>query len=88
MTVEMLAETPPTSARFSLKSKGIGTSSEVETAFTLSDAAGGTLLRWTTDVKQLGGLLKAVPSGLIQGGAQRIIEQMLENLEKKLGQTS
>src|SRR5262245_29027400 len=53
MTIELLAETPPTSARFSLKSKGIGTSSEVETTFSLSEATGGTKLHWTADVKQL-----------------------------------
>ena len=88
LTIEKLEETPATSAKFSLKTKGIGTSSEVETTFTLAEAGTGTALRWTSDVKQLGGLLKAVPAGLIQGGAQRVIADFLANVEKKLAEHS
>jgi carbon monoxide dehydrogenase subunit G len=84
LTIEKVEETPPLSARFLLKSKAIGSSSEVETTFSLSATDAGTVLHWKAEVKQLGGLLKAVPRGLIQGGAQRVIEELLGNVEKKL----
>jgi carbon monoxide dehydrogenase subunit G len=84
LNVEKLEETPTSSARYSMKTKGIGSSSHVETAFSLSDTAGGTLVRWTAEVKDLGGLLKAAPAGLLQGAAQRVINDLLTNIERRL----
>jgi uncharacterized protein len=86
LTVEKLEENPPVSARYLLKSKAIGSTSEVETIFSLSETDAGTVLHWKAEVKQLGGLLKAVPSGLIQGGAQRVITELLGKVEKKLAE--
>ena len=40
-------------------------SEEVETALTLSTHEQGTKVLWRAEVKNLGGLLKLVPSGLI-----------------------
>jgi carbon monoxide dehydrogenase subunit G len=84
LTVEKLEETNWSAARYVLKTKGIGSSSEVETTFKLSDQGTATLVRWTVEVKQLGGLLKATPSGLIQGAAQRVVTDLLTNIERKL----
>jgi carbon monoxide dehydrogenase subunit G len=57
----------PTEVRFLLSSKGIGTSSEVEASLSIAATDGGARVHWSADVKQLGGLLKAVPGGLIRG---------------------
>jgi carbon monoxide dehydrogenase subunit G len=88
LTIEKLAQTPAESAQFRLSTKGIGTTSEVEVEFRLADQDSGTLLHWTADVKRLGGLLKAVPQGLIQAGAQKIIDELLARVEAQLGDAS
>ncbi len=83
-TVEILDFKEPTDLRFLLSSKGIGTSSEVETALTITPAASGSHVHWSADVKRLGGLLAAVPNGLIRGAAQRTIEDVWSEIGKKL----
>src|SRR6185312_51312 len=64
----------PSSVRLALTSKGIGTSSEVEASMTLSPQDAGSRVEWVAEIKQLGGLLKAVPQGLIRGAAQKVLE--------------
>src|SRR5687767_702824 len=61
VTIEVLAGQEPTSIRYSQKSKGIGTSSEVETMLTLTPHEAGTKLHWHSEIKNLGGLLKMAP---------------------------
>ncbi len=87
-TVEIVSGTEPTDLRFRLSSKGIGTSSEVESTLTISAAPDGSCVHWAADVKHLGGLLKAVPSGLISGAARKTIDDVWEGIGKKLGERS
>ena len=84
VTMEVLDSKEPTFIKFTQKSKGIGSSSEVETSVTLSPSEQGTKIRWTADVKSLGGLLKLVPSGLIRGAANKVIEDVWKGVAQKL----
>jgi uncharacterized protein len=84
VTVLITERVPDSSVRVTLRSKGIGSSSDVEAVLTLAPQDGGTRLHWTADVTRLGGLLKAVPSGLIRGAAQKIITDVWNNVEAKL----
>jgi carbon monoxide dehydrogenase subunit G len=84
LVMEKTEETPPTSAKLALRTKGIGSNSEVVAAIQLVDQSGGTLVRWQAEITQLGGLLKMVPKGLIQGAAQQIIQDVMNNVEAKL----
>ena len=52
----------------------------------LVESNAGCTIQWSADVQQLGGLLKAVPAGLIQAGAERVINDLLANVEKKLNE--
>lgn len=84
LTIEKLEELPPVSARLLFRNKGIGSSAEVEAGFTLSASEGGTKLHWVGELKSLGGLLKLVPRGLIQGAAQKVVADMLDGIERRL----
>jgi carbon monoxide dehydrogenase subunit G len=75
----------PASLRIQLQSKGIGSSSEVETSLALYPTQTGTRLNWVAEIKSLGGLLKAVPQGLIQASAQKVIGDALTAIEAKMG---
>jgi len=74
----------PAALRFLLQSKGIGTTSDVDVSLTLTAADSGTRCHWNAAVTQLGGLLKAVPSGLIRGAAQKTIEDVWAGIGEKL----
>jgi carbon monoxide dehydrogenase subunit G len=84
LSLEVAEVTPGSAARLMLHSKGIGSSSEVEADLNLSPADGGTRLHWTAQIKALGGLLKAIPQGLIKASAQKVIADALTAAEAKM----
>jgi len=67
-----------------ITSRGVGTTSEVEAFLEFSDRDGGTFLHWVAEIKQLGGLLKAVPSGLIRGAAQKVIDGLWQRVTQRI----
>jgi carbon monoxide dehydrogenase subunit G len=64
------------SLRLRVVGKGIGSSSTVDAALVFEPCNGGSRVHWTADITQLDGLLKAVPRGLIQAAAQKVIEDL------------
>ena len=84
VTLTVVEAVPSSSVRLLIHSKGIGASSDVEVMFTLIPQDNGTRIHWTTEVTQLGGLLKAVPHGLIKGAAQKVIADVWAEAEVKL----
>lgn len=86
LTLRIAEATSPTSVRLSLATKGIGTTSEVEVVLALTPQESGSRVNWTAEVKSLGGLLKAVPQGLIRGAAQKVINDAWASVESHLDQ--
>jgi carbon monoxide dehydrogenase subunit G len=84
VAIQILDSRAPSELKFVLASKGVGSSSAVECALTLSAADGGAVVRWIAEVKQLGGLLKMAPSGLIRGAAQKVIDDVWNGITAKL----
>ena len=84
VTIEILGGEEPTTLKYSQKSKGIGSTSEVETSLTLEPHEAGAKVQWRAEVKSLGGLLKMVPSGLIRGAANKVIEDGWAGVAAKL----
>ena len=88
VTMQISERSPPTSGKIVLNSKGIGSSSTVEATLTLAALnETATSVHWVAEVKQLGGLLKLVPSGLIRGAAQKVITDAWTNAETKMTET-
>jgi carbon monoxide dehydrogenase subunit G len=95
VTLQIVEKTPATAARLLLTSKGIGSSSIVEATLALAPhpnppppagggQGGGTRVHWNAEVKELGGLLKMVPQGLIRGAAQKVLNDAWTAVEAKL----
>lgn len=84
VTMSVQSRQPTTNIAFLLASKGIGSSADVSAALTLSSVDDKTKVAWTASVVKLGGLLKAVPSGLIRGAAQKVIDDVWAGIEAKL----
>ncbi|SRR5579885_3521331 len=85
VALEVVEAVAPASARWRMTSKGIGSSSEVAAALALAAHDGGTRVHWTAEVVSLGGLLKMVPSGLIRGAAEKVVNDVWAAIEAKLG---
>jgi carbon monoxide dehydrogenase subunit G len=85
VTIEVIGGQEPTSITYSQKSKGIGSSSEVQTALTLTPHEQGTMVHWRSEVKSMGGLLKLAPTGLIRAAAQKVIEDGWKGVAQALG---
>jgi uncharacterized protein len=83
-TLRVIDAVAPETARYLITNKGIGSSADAEATIALVPQGAGTRIRWTAEVKALGGLLKMVPSGLIRGAAQKVIENTWNGVEAKL----
>jgi carbon monoxide dehydrogenase subunit G len=84
VTLDLVDKTAPEFARVLIKSKGIGSSSAVEAALALTPQGTGTRVHWIAMIQELGGLLKLVPSGLIRGAAQKVLNDAWTAVEKQL----
>ena len=88
VTLRVVDAVSPSAARYLIESKGIGSSADVEATVALTPEGAGTRVRWTAEVKTLGGLLKMVPAGLIRGAAQRVVNDAWSAVEAKLAAPS
>jgi carbon monoxide dehydrogenase subunit G len=84
VTLSIVEAVAGASVRVLARSKGIGSSSAVEAALDFALVGQGTRVHWTADVKELGGLLKAVPQGLIKAAAQKVIADVWSRVEAQL----
>jgi carbon monoxide dehydrogenase subunit G len=74
------------SATYLLHSKGIGSSSDVEATIAIQPRESGSRVHWSVEIKQLGGLLKAIPGGLIQAAARKVVTDAWSAVENQLRQ--
>jgi carbon monoxide dehydrogenase subunit G len=72
------------SVAFRVFAKAMGASSTVVTNLAFKEADGGTAVHWTGDLEQVTGLLKVVPKGLLQGAAQKVIDDVWAAVTAKL----
>jgi carbon monoxide dehydrogenase subunit G len=85
LTMRVAEAEPAQRIRLQLNTRGIGTSSAVDAYLGFEPTGDGTLLRWAVDVRELGGLLKAVPEGLLKAAAQKVISDAWNQVAAKLG---
>jgi uncharacterized protein len=75
---------PTRAAAFRIVKKAIGASSTVTAALQFESVDSGTAIHWTGDLVEVTGLLKMVPKGLLQGTAEKVIEDVWAAIEAKL----
>ena len=84
LTIQVAEATPENRVRLFLQTKGIGSSSAAQASLVLIPQDAGTRIDWTVDVQSVGGLLKAVPQGLIKAAAQKVIADVWTSVDAKL----
>ena len=87
LNVEMTrtAQEAGKSVAFKVYAKALGASSTVNSVLTFAEAAGGhTAVHWSGDLTEVTGLLKMVPKGLLQGSAQKVIDDVWTAIAARL----
>jgi carbon monoxide dehydrogenase subunit G len=84
MTIRVLERKPESEARVNFHSKGVGATSDVEVSFRLEPLGEGTRVHWKAEVKQMTGLLRFAPQGLVRGAAQKVVRDIWTNVRAKL----
>jgi carbon monoxide dehydrogenase subunit G len=84
LTLQVGDAIPGTSIFVQAHSKGIGSHSVVEAELYFTGQDQGTRIQWRATIQQLGGLLKAVPQGLIKAAAQKVIADVWQSVEARL----
>jgi uncharacterized protein len=84
LNADVTAREPGKSVAFQIVTKMIGASSTVTTKLEFKDAEGGTAVHWSGDLVAVTGLLKAIPHGLMEGSAKKVIDDVWAALRQKL----
>ena len=82
------AETkPPSYAKLIGNGRGVGSTVEIQSNFTLTDSGSGTHLAWAADVA-IGGVMAGLGSRLLDSTSNKMVIQVIENIRTKLSQKS
>ncbi len=79
----MADKVPPSSAKLIGTGRGVGSSVEMQTAFTLDESGSGTKVGWTADVT-VGGIMAGLGAKLLDSASSKMVEQVVENMKSKL----
>lgn len=74
---------PPRSAKLIGTGRGVGSTVQIETSFTLDEMGSGTKVGWMADVN-VGGVMAGLGSKLLDSTSSKMVEQVIENLKSKL----
>lgn len=81
------SEAKPTSyAKLVGIGKGVGSSVEIQTSFSLTDSGSGTKVAWVADVS-IGGVMAGLGSKLLDSTSSKLVTQVVENIRTKLDKT-
>ena len=83
MNFEKTEERPPEYAKLVAKGNGVGAIMNMETAFHLSDAAGGTHMKWEADVK-IAGPVGSMGQRVLQPIVNQQVQNVLNALDKQV----
>jgi carbon monoxide dehydrogenase subunit G len=76
-------EREPEFARLQIKGTGVGAMLSMETSFELSEASGGTLMKWAADVK-LAGPVGSMGQRVLQPIVNQQVEHVLTALDREV----
>lgn len=78
---------PPKSAKLVGTGRGVGSTVEIQTGFSLEEMGSGAKVAWIADVS-VGGIIAGLGSKLLDSTSGKMVEQVIENFKSKLNQKS
>ncbi len=74
---------PPSSAKLIGSGRGVGSTMEIQTVFTLDELGSGTKVGWAADVN-VGGIMAGLGSKLLDSTSAKMVQQVVGNITNKL----
>ena len=74
---------PPNSAKLVGKGRGVGSSVDLQTSFTLDEVGSGTKVSWAAEAT-MGGIISGLGSKLLDSTLAKMVEQVIANFQAKL----
>jgi len=74
---------PLSSAKLIGTGRGVGSTIDMQTAFTLEDVGAGTKVGWVADVN-VGGIMAGLGTKLLDSTSSKMVEQVIGNLKNRL----
>jgi hypothetical protein len=74
---------PPSSAKLIGTGRGVGSTIDMQTGFTLEEAGAGTKVGWVGDVN-VGGIMAGLGTKLLDSTSSKMVGQVMENLKNRL----
>lgn len=74
---------PPSSAKLIGTGRGVGSTIDMQTGFTLEEAGAGTKVGWVADVN-VGGIMAGLGTKLLDSTSSKMVGQVIENLKNRL----
>ena len=74
---------PPSSAKLIGTGRGVGSTIDMQTGFTLEEAGAGTKVGWVADVN-VGGIMAGLGTKLLDSTSSKMVGQVIENLKIRL----
>lgn len=74
---------PPSSAKLIGTGRGVGSTIDMQTRFTLEEAGAGTKVGWVADVN-VGGIMAGLGTKLLDSTSSKMVGQVIENLKNRL----
>jgi carbon monoxide dehydrogenase subunit G len=76
---------PPGSAKLVGSGRGVGSSVEIQTGFTLDEVGSGCRVGWIADVT-VGGIMAGLGSKMLDSTSTKMVEHVVENFKNKLNE--
>lgn len=84
VTLTLVESQAPSSAVLHAVARGIGASLAVESRLTVAPRDGGTVVGWEARVREMSGLLAAVPVSLVRAAAEKAIRDAWSALRSRI----
>jgi carbon monoxide dehydrogenase subunit G len=78
---------PPSTAKLIGSGRGVGSTIDIQTGFTLEEAGAGTKVGWVADVN-VGGIMAGLGTKLLDSTSSKMVEQVIENLKNRLKESA
>lgn len=82
--IQMVREPESRSAKLRVSSQGIGAAMEVESQLSVSEADGGSVLKWAAQVVKTSGLVSTVSQDLVRAAADQVIRAGWQRTRERL----
>jgi carbon monoxide dehydrogenase subunit G len=86
LSIEVGDLQPVSAATMRISAQGIGVALRLSSSFEISDADGGSLLKWQARIDQMTGLISTISPALVRAAAEQTVRHAWQQVRSRLGE--